>query len=121
MEMFVVAPGVIAGTNIVADPDVGRNASYVVSLLLPSLAALRSNWIFETAVEAEVFCTEMVRLKVSPAYTTSGSVLNPVTMILGVDTLSSLLSSLGVSSPAPGAPLMLMYVVISVEENFQFL
>ena len=36
-------PGVIAGTNIVADPDVGRNASYVVSLLFPSLAAFRSN------------------------------------------------------------------------------
>ena len=69
----------------VLEPDAGRNAGDAVFASCPSVGVLKSNSIFFTAVVLDVFFRCTISLKLLPAFTSSGSVENPVTITLGTD------------------------------------
>ena len=65
-------------------PDDGRNAGDVVCSSLPSVGAERSNSILLTFI-LDVFFRWIVNLKLLPARTSAGSVVNPVTITRGTE------------------------------------
>ena len=89
-------------TYMVEEPLVGRNASIDSVVEIATGTAFKSNWMFDTVSVADVFSTSRLSVKESPACTFSGSVVNPVTIIRGVDVLVS--SPLSMSLPFSDAP-----------------